>query len=231
MTSYIVELMDYTLPPTGAGHGIQGGYFALAQGDVCAIDSLQADDGHLFLRALATLVQPVKGVYVFKGQRHNLRRYGEMLCCRQKIGFMAPEATLISNMTVRQNLLLQRWYHEDSLDIDLNEEAMAMCDGLGIVDKLDKRPAALNGMEVQAAIIVRELTKRPEVLLIDQPETFVGHARFEAMGQVFKQLVADHLPIVFLSYDERLLGQYVNRKVIIANRSLTTVTVQEEQPE
>lgn len=226
MTPYVLELIDFTLAPIGSGLGIQGGHFTVAPGDVCAVISTQPDDGHQFLRALATLVRPVKGVYVFKGQHYNLHRCCEMLDCKQKIGFMAPEARLISNLTLRQNLLLRRWHQENRLDIDLDGETMALCEGLGIADKLDQRPATIKGMDIQAAVIVRELAKRPELLLIDQPESFVEHARFEVVVRIFRQLVADGLPVVFLSYDERLLSQYVNRKVCIAQQRLSAVAVQ-----
>lgn len=226
MTPYVLELLDYSLAPIGSGHGVQQCYFALTHGDVCAINAPSVDDGNLFLRALATLVRPVKGTYIFKGRKHDSRRYGEMLCCKQKIGYAAPEAALISNLTVRQNLLLQRYYHENNLAINLDEKAMALCADFGIADKLDKRPAGLNAMEARAAIIIRELAKKPDLMLLDHPENFVGHARFEVMARLFNQLVTERLPIVFLSHDERLLGRYVNRKVIIANGSLTTVDMQ-----
>jgi len=227
MTMYLIELSDYTLAAKGSGHGINGFYFALSAGDVCAIDSHNPDDAHTFLRALATLVSPIKGTYRFKGRKHNLRRYGDMLSCKQKIGYVAPDAALISNLTVRQNLLLQRYYHENEINIELQDEVFNLCRAFGIADKLDKRPAGLNPMEIQAAIVVRELTKKPEVLLLDQPEDFVGHAKFSLMTEIFNQMIDDRLPVVFLSYDRRLVQRYANRKVLITNGSLTTVSIKD----
>ena len=199
--------------------------FTLNAGDVCAIESPIPDDAQLFLRALATLVHPLKGTYVFKGRAHDLRKYGDMLCCKQKIGYVARDAALISNLSVRQNLLLQRYYHENQLDIDLGTDALLLCENFGLVEKLDKRPSELNTMEIQATIVIRELTKKAEVLLLSQPEDYIGHAKFDLLLTLFNRLISERLPIVFLSYDQRLVERFANRKVLINSGSLTTVAV------
>ncbi|MBT8342906.1 MAG: hypothetical protein HKP58_03380 [Desulfatitalea sp.] len=219
----MIEISDYALPAIGSGVGLSGVYLALGHGDVYAIDSRNADDAHTLLRALATLIRPLTGVYRFKGRTHDLRKYGDMLCCKRLIGYVAPDAALISNLNVRQNLLLQRYYYENRLDIDLDASVLSLCDDFGIADKLDQRPAGLNAMEIQAAIIIRELTKRPEILLLDQPENFIGHAKFDLMVEIFNQLIDDRLPIVFLSHDKRLVRRFANKKILITNGTLTTV--------
>lgn len=229
MTINLLELSEYTLAPTGAGYGINGFYFTLNPGDVCVIDSQSPDDAHLFLRALATLVRPVKGIYTFMGQSHDLRRYEDMLCCKQKIGYVAPDAALISNLTIRQNLMLQRYYSEDLLNIDLDQHVYDLCDSFGIATKLHLRPSNLHPMEIQAAIIIREITKKPSFLLLGHPEDFVGHAKYELIVEMLNQLVSERVPLVMLSYDRRIVRRYVNRKILITKGSLTTVAVKELQ--
>lgn len=217
----IIELIDYRLPPLGSGSGISGIGFALNRGDVCTIDTDHPDDGRTFLRALATLVRPLQGTYVFEGIARDWRTYDTMRSCKQKIAYVSPAAALISNMNLRQNLLLQRYYHENRLDIDLAQETLELCAALGLKDKLDRRPAMLNAMEIQAAIIIREITKKPLAILIDQPEGFIGHAQIEQIVRIFNQLIADRMPIVFLSFDHRLMQRFANRTILIARGALT----------
>jgi ABC-type lipoprotein export system ATPase subunit len=225
MTLNLLELSDYTLAPAGSGKGISDFHFTLNPGDVYLVDSSHPDDAGLFMRALATLVRPVKGLYTFMGRRHDLRRYEDMLCCKQKIGYVAPDAALISNLTIRQNLMLQRFYHEEQLNIDLAGNVLEMCVDFGIADKLDLRPAGLHPMEVQAAIIIREITKQPAFLLLNQPEDYVGHARYDLMVQMFNQLMGDRVPMVLLSHDQHLVEHYVNHKVLITDGSLASVSI------
>lgn len=218
---HLLQLKNYTLTAQGSGGGLNDVSFSLDEGDVCAIESTNPDDAQLFLKALATLVRPLGGTYIFKGRPHDLKNYNEMLSCKKKIGYVARDAALISNLSLRQNLLLQRHYYENRLDIDLEPKALSLCGDFGLIEKLDQRPAELNTMEIQAAIVIRELTKKAEMLLLSQPEDFIGHAKFDLLVTLFNQLIDTRLPIVFLSYDQRLVERFANRQVVISNGSLS----------
>lgn len=228
---HLIELSDYTLAPRGSGRGIHGFYLAVDPGDVCAVDATAADDAHQFLRALATLVRPTKGDYRFKGKPINLRNHKEILGCKRKIGYIAPDAALISNLTLRQNLLLSKFYFENDLAQRLDHGVRALCQEFSIKDKLDKRPAALNAMECQAAIVIREIGKQPDILLLNRPEDFLGHARFDLLTQLFNQWVDHQLPVVLWTHDRRLIRRYANRKILITNGSLTTVGIKRTSEE
>lgn len=217
---HLLELTHYTLAARGTGDGLSDVAFTLDEGDVCAVESANPDDAHLFLKALTTLIRPIRGNYIFKGKSHDLRNYREMLGCKKKIGYVSRDAALISNLSLRENLLLQRHYYENRFDIDLEAEVLSLCSDFELTEKLDKRPSELNTMETQAAIVIRELSKKAEMLLLSQPEDFIGHAKFDLLITLFNQLIDTHLPIVFLSYDQRLVDRFANRHVMISNGAL-----------
>ena len=217
---YVIEMSDYTLSPMGSGDGIREFYFALSPGEICAVEAPKPDDGHLFLRAAATLACPRKGIYRFMDNALNLRNYKELLSCKRRIGYIASDAALISNLTVRQNMLIHRYYFENDLNIDLDDQIGLMCDTLGVCQKLDRRPADLNNMERQMAIVIREISKNPDVLLLERPEDFVGHARFEMLVKLFNEWIEQRKPVVFVSSDRRLIRRFANRRILIVNGSL-----------
>jgi ABC-type ATPase involved in cell division len=93
---------------------------------------------------------------------------------------------------------------------------------LGISSKLDKRPAGLNSLEARMAIVIREISKKPQVLLLDRPEEFIGHDKFDILVDIFADWIAKKKPVVFFSYDRRFIRRYANRKILIANGVLTT---------
>jgi ABC-type molybdate transport system ATPase subunit len=219
----LIELCDYALAANGSGNGLLPFYLAIFDGDICAIDSNDPDDAHQVLRALATLDKPLMGAYLYEGRTIDLSNYRELLEYKRQIGYIAPDAALISNMTIRQNLLLSRYYFENNLSIDLSNDVRRLCAAFGITDILDKRTGGLNSLEVQAAIMVREIIKKPRILLLNQPETFLGHARFDFLMDFFNQRMAERLPVVFLSYDRRLVRRFANRKILITDGVLTCV--------
>ena len=219
----LIEITDYTLAPIGSGQGLNGINFTLSPGDVYAVESQQPDDAHLFIRALATLARPITGTYYYGGKRVDFSTSKEPIDCKRKIGYIAPDAALISNLTIRQNLLLVQYYFSNDLTIDLDEKQKRLCRSFGIDTKLNHRPARLNAREIQAAVVIREVLKKPELLLLIHPEEFIGHEKFDLMTQFFNDWTAASKPVVFHSNDRRLVRRYAKRKVVISGDALTTI--------
>jgi ABC-type lipoprotein export system ATPase subunit len=222
---FLIELSNYTLPPVGSGHGIRNFAFSVTTGDVCAVDAQNPDDAHQFLRALATLVYPSNGCFRFNGEPLSLKNYKELLNFKKKVAYIAPDAALISNLTVKQNILLHRYYFENDLAIDLDDKLLTLCDTFGITRKLDSRPVDLNSAERQTAIAVREISKAPVLLLLDHPEDFAAHTRLDLLSQLFTTWIDQRKPVVFVSYDRRLIRRFANRKIQIVQDALTTVSI------
>lgn len=216
----VVELSGYVLGPPRVESHLERFDLSLSPGDVCAIEAPDFHDGRVLLKALATLVRPLSGSYSFLGRSRDLTDRREALSCKQKIGYAARDAALISNLSIRQNLLLMRYYFENALDITLHPEVVDLCRIFGIIDKLDLKPSDLNAMENRSALLIRELAKRPAVFLFDQPEDFLGHAGYSALLGIFRQLIDQCTPIVFHSYDQRLTAQFANRRITIADSLL-----------
>lgn len=222
----VVELTDYATEPFGTGHGLDDVSFILSKGDVCSIQTDSQDDAHNFFRALATLTPPVNGSYAFKGDKLDFSDYRNLLCYKKQIGYVAPDSALLSNRTIRENLLFMRYHFENSLTIDLDDNTAHLCRIFEIENKLDMRPAALNPLDLRLAITIRELAKSPEVLLLFRPEDFVGQAKFDLLMDILKKLTASEIPIVFLSYENGIMETFSSKKIIIANGRLKTVEIQ-----
>ncbi len=217
---HVLELTECKLKPNGPEFGSRGFSFVISKGDMCAIEAETPDDGHLFLRVLAGLIRPLAGTFHFESKQLEITDYQELIRYKHRIGYIAPDAALISNLTVRQNLLLSRYYFENSLKINLDEKTCDLCRDFGISAKLDDRPASLNATEAYAAIIIRELNKEPRLLLLNQPENLIGHDRFDLLTTLFSNWSARSLPVVFLSYDHRLIRRFATRRITILNGSL-----------
>ncbi len=219
---YINELIDYSVFSENKDVGLTISHFSLSLGDVCCIHTDSIDNAHLFLKALATLVPPFNGIYLFKEQKLNFSDYRSLLHIKKNIGYIAPDSALLSNRTVEENLLLTRYYYEDSLDISLDEKTMEMCLQFGIENKLNLRPADLDGSDLRAVITIRELTKTLDLLLLERPEDFVGHSKFDFFIENFEKILQTGVPVVFFSNDDTFINRFSNKTVIIRNRRITT---------
>jgi|LGVE01.1.fsa_nt_gb ABC-type ATPase involved in cell division len=219
----LIELSDYTLSPIGQGNGLNRFYFDLSKGDVCSIQADLPDDAHLLLKGIAMLERPANGAYRFTGKKINFSDYKNLLPYKKKIGYMATDASMISNMSIRENLLLMRYYFENSLSLDIKDNVKNLCLIFDIYDKLNICPGELRPTELRSAIAIRELTKSPEILLFERPEDFVRHAKFDLFVKLLKEMLIAGLPVVFISYDADFVKEFSNRQILISGGNLTTV--------
>jgi ABC-type ATPase involved in cell division len=211
----LIELSDYTLPPTGTGSGIKKFYFTLSKGDVCYIHADFPDDAHLFLRAVAMLVHSESGTYRFAGEKIDFSDHTNLLSYKKKIGYVTNDASMISNMSVRENLLLMRYYFENSLSLDIDDNVKNLCTVFDIYDKLDIRPGDLRPIEL--------ITKSPDILLLERPEDFVGKTKFNFLIELLKKMSLSGLPVIFISYDTDFVKEFFNRQILISGGNLTAV--------
>ena len=178
----------------------------------------------MFLRALATLERPDKGVYRFMGKSLDFSDYRKLLPCKKKIGYIASDSALLSNLTIRENLLFMRSYFENSLLLTIDENIAELCRIFDIQDKLDLHPAELNPLDLQSAILIRELTKSPDVVLFEYPEDFIGHTKFNLFVEILKNMLLSKLPVVFISGLKDFIEEFSTKKILITDGYLSTVT-------
>jgi ABC-type lipoprotein export system ATPase subunit len=211
----MISLSKYALDPIGQGRGIAPFDLDLRVGDVCFVDSDSPDDAILMLRGLATLSYPAAGAYRFHGDRLDFSDYRTLLPVKKKIGYISTDAAMLSNRTIKENLLLMRYYFENSLSLGFEERMVGLCFDFNIINELGRRPAEVNPMDLRFAIAVREIAKAPDVLLIDRPEDFISGSKRDVFQGVLKELIDDRLPIVLVSESRMLLGSYATRLIKI----------------
>ncbi|WP_319522058.1 hypothetical protein [uncultured Desulfosarcina sp.] len=200
----IIEITNLVLAPFGkqATYGVDR--LTINRGDVIAIDAKAALDSRQLLRLLATLERPDQGRFRFNGFDVDLYDYRRCLAVKRQIGYVAPDCTMISNRTVRENLLLGRFYHENDLSIDLDETMNLLCKDAGLTDDLEHRPSELNDSALMKTIAIREMGKRPLLMLIDRPENFIQINPDDAIFNHLKNMVQSETAVVFFSNNEKM---------------------------
>ena len=220
----IIELTDYTLEPEGTGNGLTDFRFSLFSGDGYAVQTDSIDDAALFLKALVTLVSPRKGTYCFNDMKIDLSDYRNSLPCKRRMGYISSDAALISNRTIRENLLFMRYFHEDSLLLPLDDHVSELCRKFDIFDKLDRRPGELHPQDINNTITIRELSKYPDVLVLERPEDFIDHTKFNLFMETVTAMTLQKVPVVFYSSDTNFIKSFSNKRLNISKGRLTLLS-------
>lgn len=217
----IAELTAYKMACPDGSTLLNADHLALSRGDVCTVESESAQSPALLFRALATLSSPVSGTYRFMGEVLDFTDYRLLLPFKRKIGYIGHDAALLSNRTIKENLLLGRHYFENNLSIGLDEWAATLCRTFNISEKLDIRPSDLTPAETMTAVMIREMTKPSALLLIDRPEGFMDDSYLRAFADSLQVLIKKQIPVVMHS-NENMMNR-LSEKTIRIRRGAVTV--------
>jgi ABC-type polar amino acid transport system ATPase subunit len=220
----LIELKDYVLKPekTGKSKGIGPATLNLEKGKVYSVATDSANDAHLFFKGLATLAYPSSGTYRFNGSTLDFSDYRKLLSTKRRIGYLTSETALISNRSIMDNLNVSKVYFENDLSSTLDEDTMELCRTFGIESVLYLRPANLGAPDNKCAMIVRELSKKPEILLLEYPEEFClseGNT-LEILIEILKKKIGQGMSLVFLTYEEDFSRCFESRIIEIARGQL-----------
>ena len=155
--------------------------FSADAGEMFLITGQTADQADLLFKALATIVFPIEGRYRANGSDLDFSNYRRLLSFKKKVGLVWPGAALVSNLTLRQNLLMARRYFENRINIQLEDDVAALCEFLGIEQELDNPPARLGFREKLAGAAVREAAKSCDLFLCAMPEFFLSPRQLEGL--------------------------------------------------
>ena len=216
----IVELTDYSFDSKKTGRPFQPFEFSMAHGDVVSISTDSANDALNFLRTLATLIRPIQGEYRYKQNVLDFSNYKNLLYVKKNIGFITSHAALISNLTVRENLLLMSVYYTGSFSYQLGQQTQELCRLFSIEDKLELLPAALTDYDYRFAVTVRELIKTPQILLLEYPEKFVGIANLGVFNDILFDMLGGEVCVVFLSEYQHFIETFSKRELVISRGTL-----------
>jgi putative ABC transport system ATP-binding protein len=139
------------------------------------------------LNILGGLDVPTSGHVNYRG--HDLTSDDDHLLTsyrRNHVGFVFQFYNLIPSLTARENVALVTEIARDPMT---PEEALAV---VGMKHRMDHFPAQLSGGEQQRVAIARAISKRPDVLLCDEPtgalDIQTGILVLEAIERVNREL-------------------------------------------
>jgi len=168
------------------------------------------------LRALARLLRPRAGAVLLDGQElHRLptrevaRRLG--LLPQQPV---APDGLVVRDLVARGRHPHQRWYRQWSAE---DEAAVtAALAATGTVDLADRSVDELSGGQRQRVWIALALAQQTEVLLLDEPTTFLDLAhQLEVLDLLADLHAADGRTIVCVLHDLNLACRYAHHLVVL----------------
>ena len=125
---------------------------------------------------------------------------------RRNIGYIFQAHNLMTFLTAKQHVRLSLELHDEDGTSDLDGNATAMLEAVGLGHRLDYYPDSLSGGQKQRVAIARALVSQPKIVLADEPTAALdkksGREVVELMQTLAKQ---KGCTILLITHDNRIL--------------------------
>lgn len=159
----------------------------LSRGDALSIMGPSGSGKSTLLYILGALETPSSGTVTLDGQNPFQLKEKELAAFRnQQIGFIFQDHCLLPQCSVIENVLTPTLISSDSRD-DI-ARARELLGQVGLIDRIEHRPAELSGGEKQRVALARALMMKPQLLLCDEPTGNLDHKAAEVVGSLLLDL-------------------------------------------
>jgi putative ABC transport system ATP-binding protein len=202
----IIQLEDVRLTLTSRAGPVEilgGVSLKIPVGQSTAIVGPSGSGKTSLLMVMAGLERATQGSIQI--DRHDISRLGEddlaMLRGRD-IGIIFQSFHLVPTMTALENVALPL---ELAGIADAFETARALLDDVGLGARIDHFPAELSGGEQQRVAIARALSRRPKIILADEPTgNLDGKTGQQIVALLFGLRERFDATLILVTHDERL---------------------------
>ena len=130
----------------------------------------------------------------------------------KNIGFVFQFHELLPEFTCLENVCLPAWIDNNN---NIKERAISLFKELGLIDKIDKKPATLSGGERQRVSIARALINNPKIILADEPSGNLDSKNSEILYDIFFDLRKKINCTFIIVTHNQSLAKKADRQIVI----------------
>ena len=171
----------------GSNTVLEGVTVDIYKGDVVCVIGASGSGKSTFLRCLNLLEEPTGGQILFEGADITDKK-SDINMHRQKMGMVFQQFNLFPHMTVMENLTLAPIKLQGKKKDEIEAEALALLDRVGLKDRADSYPSQLSGGQKQRIAIARVFLKDPAILILDEATSALDNATELMIQQALDEL-------------------------------------------
>ena len=184
------------------------------KGEVVCIIGASGSGKSTLLRCLNLLEEPDSGHIWFGGQDLT-DLYADLDCLRQRIGMVFQSYELFPHMTVLDNVLLAPTKVQKRPKAEVQQEAEALLDRVGLLAKKNSYPRELSGGQKQRVAIVRALCMHPEILLFDEVTAALDPEMVREVLDVMLDLAKQGKTMIIVTHEMQFARAIANRVIFL----------------
>lgn len=223
----IVEFKD-VVRTYGEGEALQYAVnhvnFTIEEGEFVVILGQSGAGKSTVLNMLGGMDQPSEGEVMIDGEKVSSMNDKQLSDFRaDKIGFIFQFYNLLPSLTAYENVALTKSIVKDA------EDPGKMLEAVGLADHKNKFPAQLSGGEQQRVSIARALSKKPRIILGDEPTGALDSETGVIVLQLLQKRSRENQDTVILVTHNADIAKCADKVIRMKNGKIREI-VENEQP-
>lgn len=120
---------------------------------------------------------------------------------RKKVGFVFQDHNLFSHLSIFENIALVLEKVHGRERVEFEGEVKELLTFFGLEDHYNKLPHQISGGQSQRASIVRALSIKPEIILLDEPTSSLDPILTYEVLHAIKQLVDEKRDVILVTHE------------------------------
>jgi len=203
--------------------------FSVKKGEFLGIIGPNGSGKTTLLKNLNRTLNPEQGsVFINEANIRDVKRKKLSMI----VGMVPQEASIIFPFTVMEVVLMGRAPYLGRLSFEREKDYKIAKEAMEMTNTLCFSPrdiSTLSGGEKQRVFIARAIAQEPDIMLLDEPTSFLDIKHQVETYDLIKQLNSGSgLTIVSISHDINLAAQYCDRILILNNGKIHSIGCPEE---
>lgn len=180
------------------------------------------------LKLMAGLLFPDEGKVEVLGR--DINKEHDILDIKQSTGFVFQDAALLSNLTIKENLLLPlNFYYKDMSAEEKEGRVMELLEKVNLTGELDFRPAQLSMGEAKLISLCRALIAEPDILFLDEPLSSIDASLAKKLLRLINEYSdRENTTLIAVSYYLPMIREVADHLVLLEEGTISFVKSREQ---
>ena len=202
---------------------LKGISFTLEKGEVLSIIGSSGSGKTTLLRCLNFLefaekgTISVNGSVIFDGDSTKKMTDSEIRSNRLHFGLVFQSFNLFPQYSVLKNVMLAPTLLKRGTPEEIEANAKALIERVGLSDKLDSYPCELSGGQQQRVAIARALALNPDILCFDEPTSALDPALTGEVLKVIMGLKSADRTMIVVTHEMEFAKSVSDKVIFMAN--------------
>ena len=197
----------------GEAEAVRDVSFFVKKGETLAIVGESGCGKSTLAKHFNAILLPEAGTVLVEGM--DTRNEDHLYDVRQKVGMVFQSYELFPHLTVLENILLAPTKVQKRPRAEVQQEAEALLDRVGLLAKKNSYPRELSGGQKQRVAIVRALCMHPEILLFDEVTAALDPEMVREVLDVMLDLAREGKTMVIVTHEMQFARAIASRVLFL----------------